>query len=119
LGPPPCYPGWPAASCTCNGLWLLSHIAESKFLTTFQRIFREKSEEMFWKICPRCNYIPPRASSADEPRFFPLQIFGPDLFLIILFSPFPVDAVFILATPPATLLKQARQICSTLSNLKY
>jgi hypothetical protein len=23
-GPPPCYPGWPATPCTCNGLRLLS-----------------------------------------------------------------------------------------------
>jgi hypothetical protein len=25
--PPPCQPGWPASSCTCNGLWLQSHVA--------------------------------------------------------------------------------------------
>jgi hypothetical protein len=29
LGPPPCYPGWPATLCACNGLWLLSHVAVS------------------------------------------------------------------------------------------
>jgi hypothetical protein len=28
-GPPPCSPGWPAAPCTCNGLWLLSRMAVS------------------------------------------------------------------------------------------
>jgi hypothetical protein len=27
LCPPPCYPGWPASPCTCNGLRLFSHIA--------------------------------------------------------------------------------------------
>jgi hypothetical protein len=29
LGPPPCQPGWPASPCTCNGLWLISHMAVS------------------------------------------------------------------------------------------
>jgi hypothetical protein len=29
LGPLPCYRGWPATPCTCNGLWLLSHMAVS------------------------------------------------------------------------------------------
>jgi hypothetical protein len=33
--PPPCKPGWPASPCTCNGLWLHSHMAVFSKRTIF------------------------------------------------------------------------------------
>jgi hypothetical protein len=48
LGPPPCQPGWPASPFTCNGLWLLRHMAGSSMYVC--RSIRQK-KIFLWINC--------------------------------------------------------------------
>jgi hypothetical protein len=64
LGPAPCYLGWPASPCTCNGLWLLRHMAVSLkentwfFVTDqFYALIQLGVSAQFWHQCKEWSTV--------------------------------------------------------------